>query len=378
MPKALFFANTDWYLWNFRRPLIASMRARGWDVVLVAPPGPWLPKLAAEGFRCIAFPLERHGLNPLAELGAVRRLAVIYRRERPDLVHHFTIKCVLYGGIAARIVPVRAIVNAITGLGTLFTTRTMKSHFLLLIIRTMYRFALARGHVIFQNRDDLATFMDNRLIPAGNTHLIRGSGVDVARFKPPSRPPATPPVVVLLVARLNREKGLEEFVAAAGILVSSGLPVRCLVAGQLDTGHPQAIDEQRLALWKASGHVTFLGHRQDMPELLHSTHIACLPSWGGEGIPRSLLEAMSCGLPIVTTDVPGCREAVRDGENGLVVPPRATASLASALHKLILDPEMRARMGNRSRERAEEEFSEDRVIAETLAVYRSALGTADL
>jgi glycosyltransferase involved in cell wall biosynthesis len=227
--------------------------------------------------------------------------------------------------------------------------------------------------VIFQNPDDLAQFVSSGVVVEGPAvHLIRGSGVDVTRFTPPERPPDEPPVVVLLVARLLREKGIAEFVAAASMLRERGVAARFLVAGDPDAGNPSSIAPEEIERWAATSPVEFLGHRDDMVALLQSAHIACLPSWR-EGTPRSLLEAGACALPMVATDVPGCREVARNGDNGVLVPARSPAALALALENMIKDRAGRLRMGRRSREIVVADFSEASVLARTLAVYAAAL-----
>jgi glycosyltransferase involved in cell wall biosynthesis len=369
--RVLFLANTDWYLWNFRLPLARAMHGQGWDVVLCSPPGPWGPRFAGEGLRWIPFDFARHGLNPFSELVTLARLVRLYRRERPDLAHHFTIKCVLYGGIAAKLSGTR-VVNAVTGLGSLFTTPKKANVVLVPIVRVLYRLVFHRSHVIFQNPDDREEFRAKGLLGDATVHIIRSSGVDTTRFQPAPRLPAAPPVVVILVARLLREKGIEEFVEAARWLRGEGAAARFIVVGPEDPAQPSAIDSGTLARWKGAGDVEFLGHRDDVLELLRSAHIACLPSWR-EGTPRSLVEAMACGLPVVATDVPGCREVTRNGDNGLLVKARDAMALAKGLRTLIDDAELRRRMGERSRERAEAEFSEKRVIGETTAVYQAVL-----
>jgi glycosyltransferase involved in cell wall biosynthesis len=370
--KALLFANTDWYLYNFRLPLAKALRARGWEVVLVSPPGEYGPRLEREGFRWIAFDFSRKGTNPFGELVTLYRLIRLYRREKPDLAHHFTIKCVIYGGLAARMAGARATVNAVTGMGHVFTTHSLRNRMLRPLIGLMYRSVLNHSLVIFQNPDDRAAFLELGLIRENRTRLIRGSGVNTARFTPSSRGETDAPQV-LMVGRLLKEKGVTEYVDAAEI-VRAAIPGACLkLAGDPDPGNPSSVTPEQLASWKAKGTVEFLGHRDDMEALLAASHLAVLPSYR-EGTPRSLLEAAAAGLPLVATDVPGCREVVRHGHNGLLVPASDSKSLAQAIITLLRDPALRARMGSASRVMAETEFSEDRVIADTLAVYDEALG----
>lgn len=371
--KAVFFANTDWYLWNFRLPLARALRDRGWDVVLVSPPGEFAARLCDAGFRWEGFAFSRRGMNPLAESLAVARLGRLYRDLAPDLAHHFTIKCVLYGGFAARRAGVAAVVNSVTGLGHLFTTGGLKSAALRPVVGFAYRRVLSGSEVIFQNPDDRQHFAASGMLrDHPGVHLIRGSGVDTERFSPADPPAPEPPVTVTLVARLLREKGIAEFVEAARTLASRGVAARFVVAGDIDPGNPSSHTGADVERWRRDSPVEFLGHHADMPGLWRATHIACLPSWR-EGTPRSLLEAGSCGIALVATDVPGCREVVQNGDNGVLVPARAPEALAQALESLIRDRERRLGMGRRSRQIVAENFSESHVVARTLAVYDAAL-----
>lgn len=370
--KALLFANTDWYLFNFRLPLAKALRACGWDVVLVSPPGDYGPRLQQEGFRWIGFDFSRKGTNPLGELATLWRLIRLYRREQPRLAHHFTIKCVIYGGLAARFARVAGVVSAVTGMGHVFTTHSLRNRLLRPIIGLMYRSVLNHSLVIFQNPDDRAEFLRLGLIDAARARLIRGSGVNTTRFSPPAAREQSRALRVLMVARLLKEKGVQEFVAAAEEVRAAVPGTRLQLAGDPDPGNPSSITPDQLAAWKTAGTVEFLGHREDMEALLAAADIAVLPSYR-EGTPRSLLEAAACGLPLVATDVPGCREVVRPGENGLLIPAADSKSLAQAIITLLRDPALRVRMGRQSRTMAETEFSEERVIAATLAVYDETL-----
>jgi glycosyltransferase involved in cell wall biosynthesis len=231
-----------------------------------------------------------------------------------------------------------------------------------------WRLAAKNSVTIVQNPDDLA-LLQKAGVPPARLRLIRGAGVDVAAFIPaPDSPPV--PVTVMLVARMLWDKGVGEFVAAARHLHRRGVSARFVLVGAPDPGNPACIPEPTLRAWHGHDSIQYWGPRDDMPDVLHQAHIACLPSYYGEGLPKSLLEAAACGLPIVTTDAPGCREVVNDADNGLLVPIRDAEALAVALEKLIRDPELRRRMGQRSRERALAEFSQEQVIAETLQLYQ--------
>jgi glycosyltransferase involved in cell wall biosynthesis len=369
--KALLFANTDWYLYNFRLPLAKALRSGGYDVVLLSPPGDYARLLTEEGFRWIRFPFSR-GVNPLTELATLWRLIGLYRRERPDLVHHFTIKCVLYGGIAARWSRAKAIVSSVTGLGHVFITHSWLNRLLRPAVSLVYRFVLGRSQIIFQNPDDRSEFLRLALVEEGRTHLIRGSGVDTEYFRPPADAGRERPATVLMMGRLLREKGVREFVEAAAIVRKQLPGVQFLLAGDSDPGNPSSIAPDVVAEWQRMGDVSFLGHRSDIRELIQAADLAVLPSYR-EGLPRSLLEAAACGLPLVATDVPGCREIVSNKLNGLLVPPLDSKLLAEAIIELLGDRERREAMGKRSRAMACELFSQDRVVRETMGVYVKAL-----
>ena len=372
--KILFFANTDWYLYNFRLGLARFLGRCGHEVVMVSPPGSHGPRLEAEGFRWIPLDMQRRSLNPLREARLVLRLIKLYREERPDLVHHFTLKCVIYGAIAARIANVRAVIHAIAGFGFVFVSDTLLALALRPFVRRMLRAACSqRGSaIIVQNSDDLAAV---RRLSIGNTpvHLIRGSGVDVDRFKPRTAPRPDGPLNVLFVGRLLIDKGIEDFVSAAS-MCQALIPgkLKFLAAGEPDFGNPASVPPERLSTWRDGGTVDFLGHVEDMAMLLSSADIVVLPSYG-EGAPRSLIEAAACAIPLVATDVRGCREVVVDGHNGYLVPLRDVDALVHAIVQLAEDPALRERMGNAGRRRVLDELQERTVVDKTYQVYQQVL-----
>lgn len=383
--KVVLFANTDWYLWNFRRTLALALRDAGHEVLLLSPPGDYGEKLRASGLRWEALPMDRRSLNPLREAALLGHLWKWLRRERPDLVHGFTIKCAVYGALASRLAGVPARVGAVTGLGYVFTSTDAKARALRLPVRGLLRFALGgrQARLILQNPDDVAMFTAAGLVDADHIRLIPGSGVDCARFAPgdgergngrrshaPDAP--TPPLRVLVAARLLWDKGLAEYVQAARMLHAEGRRIDFLLAGDPDPGNPAAVPEATVNGWVDEGLLQWLGHVDDMPALLRSVDVAVLPSYR-EGLPKGLIEAAACGLPLVTTDVPGCREVVADGIDGLRVPVRDAAALAAAIARLHDDPALASRLGAAARARALAEFDEQIVIARTLAVYQEVL-----
>jgi len=369
--RIMLFANTDWYLYNFRRKLAQALREQGHDVVLLSPAGEYATRLQALGFRWIDFPLSRRGMNPLVEFSSLVRLIHLYRSEKPDLVHHFTIKCVLYGTLAARLAGIRVVVNSITGLGYVFLAGGPLKVVLRFFVRTWYRAVLCGSQVIFENEDDRQTFLRFGFIRPADAQMIPGVGVDTRRFVQvpfPSGPP-----VVLLAVRLLWDKGIGEFVEAARLLHRTGVQARFALAGRIDPGNPASIPEAQIKEWAEEGLMEWWGWIEDMPATLAKASIVCLPSYYREGLPTILLEASACGRPVVTTDWPGCRDAVRNGVSGLLVRERDAASLSDALQKLITNPYLCSEMGTAGRLMVEELFSSEKVLAQISAVYRKAL-----
>jgi glycosyltransferase involved in cell wall biosynthesis len=368
--RILLFANTDWYLYNFRCDLAQALREQGNDVVLISPAGEYAARLQALGFRWIDFPLSRRGMNPLAELRSLARLIRLYRCEAPDLVQHFTIKCVLYGTLAARLAGIKPVVNSITGLGYVFLPGGPLKQGLRYFVRIWYRAVLSGSQVIFENEDDRQTFLRYGFIHPADGHLIPGVGVDTQRFVQVPLPSGQP--VVLLATRLLWDKGVGEFVEAARQLHRAGVQARFALAGRIDPGNPASIPEAQIKEWAEEGLVEWWGWIEDMPATLANVSIVCLPSYR-EGLPTVLVEAAACGRPVIASDVPGCRLAVRDGVSGFLVRERDAASLADALQKLITTPDLCSEMGTAGRILVEERFSSEKVLAQISAVYRKAL-----
>ena len=369
MAKIVLFANTDWYLYNFRLSLAKELRLHGHEVILLSAPGPFQNLLKDDGFRWVSFPLSRQGINPFYELGTLWRLRRLYHQLDPDVVHHFTIKPVLYGSLAAHLLGIPGIINSITGLGHVFIDPEPITRLLRRLASWLYRMNLRGTEVIFENPEDQKIFIEWRFIKPEQGHLILGTGVDVERFRPTSR--ENNPPIVLFSSRMLITKGVLEYVDAIRILNDKGVTARFALAGKADPGNPASIPEEQIEAWKQSDLVEWWGWQDDMPAALARTDIFCLPSYR-EGVPNALLEATACGLPIVTTDTPGCRDVVTDGVNGLLVPVKNAQAIADALELLIVDRELRSRMGKAGREIAVT-FSDIKVNRETLAVYSQIL-----
>jgi glycosyltransferase involved in cell wall biosynthesis len=372
-PRILYLVNVDWFFWTHRLPIARAVRDRGGEVWVAAAPTRFEPLLAEEGFRFVPVPFNRSGRRVDHEARTFLSVVGLLRSIRPDLVHNVTIKPVLYGSLAARLAGRPAVVNAIPGLGYVFLASGGKAALRRGILRLAYRPALSgqRVRAIFQNPEDAALFAGDGLVGGERAVLIRGSGVDVEMFRPSPEPRGLP--TVLMASRMLWDKGVGEFVEAAIRLRSRGVAARFVLAGDSDPDNPSSVPRERLAAWHGAGTVEWWGHRADMPSVLSLAHVVCLPSYR-EGLPKVLLEAAAAGRPIVTTDVPGCREVVRHGENGYLVPPRDPGALAAAIRRLVERPDERSRMGAASRSLAESEFRVEKVVESTLSLYGELLG----
>lgn len=373
--RVVLFANTDWYLYNFRLSLARRLQELGQPLLLVSPPGDYGQRLLDLGFDWRPLPMNRRSLNPIAEARLVLHLARLLKAEGAHIVHGFTIKPAVYGALAGALAGVRGRVNAVAGMGYVFISDDWRARTLRPVVRSLARLAFdtGRARLIVQNPDDHAAFVGQGLVRAGRAHIIPGSGVDCSRFSAVTRE-RTPggPMRVLLAARMLWDKGLAEFVEAARALKAEGRKIEFLLAGDPDPGNPATASEADLRGWQAEGVIRWLGHVDDMPALLRDVDAVVLPSYR-EGLPKTLIEAAACALPLITTDVPGCREVVTDGVDGLLVPVREWKPLAAAMARLHDDPALARRLGLAAREKALGEFDETIVIARTLDVYRELL-----
>lgn len=367
-PRLLVVGN-DWgYFMTHRLPLVVEAVSQGYEVHVALPhratPPPGLPT----HLRFHGIDLDRGGVNPAIDARTFVDLVQLYRAVKPLLVHHFTIKPVLYGGLAARIVGVPVVINSMTGLGTLFASSKSWVRILRGIIVPMLRLACGgrRATTTFQNENDRELFVRLGICSASATAVIRGSGVDVALFRPSAEDPGTP--VVMFVSRMLWDKGIREFVKAASMLQKSGIAARFVLVGGTDP-NPTSVNIDQLRAWEEEGIVEWWGHTEKMQDVFPRAHIVCLPTYH-EGLPKVLLEAASSGKPIVTTDIPGCRDIVRDGENGILVPLHDARSVADAIKLLLESPDLRARMGSRGRAIAVNEFATPIVIQAFMNLYR--------
>jgi glycosyltransferase involved in cell wall biosynthesis len=370
--KIIYVVTEDWYFCSHRLPVARAARNAGAEVIVATRVDRHGPAISSEGFRVVSLPWRRRMRNPFAEFWSIVTLVRLYRREKPTLVHHVAIKPTVYGGIAAAVARVSTVVNAIAGLGYLSTSSQRRARVMRRAVRWVFHRILNRpgSHVIVQNPDDAAALGAEIFDPA-RIHVIRGSGVDVDRFAPSPEPEGT--VMCTMVARMVWSKGVAEMVAAARLLRDKGRDVTVQLVGDPDTENPETVKRATLEKWSREGVISWTPQVDDILPVWQGTNVAVLPTYR-EGLPKTLLEAAACARSIVATDVPGCREIVREGENGLLVAARDPVALAGAIETLATNRELRQQMGEKGRAIVEDEFAEDIVARETLALYRSVGG----
>lgn len=367
--KILFFVTEDWFVCSHWLPLIEAAKNSGLEVVVVTRTNKHAEMILQHGARVIPFDISRRGSNLFREFATILRLAGIYRKEKPDIVHHVAMKPMLYGSLVAHLVRIPHTINWVAGMGWLFVSGTQQAKMMQTVVRKALGILLRGTAVIVENPDDQA-IISSLGIADRHIHLVRGAGVDTVLYAPSPEPEGV--LQVVLPARMLWDKGVGEFVGAARQLRQRGVKARFVLVGEPDTENPASVPMEQLLAWQKEGVVEWWGRREDMPRVLANSHIVCLPSYR-EGLPKSLLEAASCGRAIVTTDVPGCREIVRDGDNGLLVEARNATALAVALARLLDSPALRQKMGQRGRERVLDEFSQERIVVRVLTLYREVL-----
>jgi len=371
-PTLLFVVNVDWFFLSHRLPIALAAKKAGFHVVVAAADTGKGEVIRQHGLSFLRMPMLRKLSGPIPEFRTFVFLARLYYRIRPELIHHVTMKPILYGSFAAWLTRQEAVINAISGLGYAFSSHGY-ARIRRWIAKKLYRMALhlPQSRTIFQNRDDLEEFCSSGLLLREQAVLIRGSGVDCSRFKATRQPEGNS--VVMLPSRMLWDKGVGEFVDAARCIQGEQPDVRFVLVGSPDEGNRLTVPLAKLNGWVQAGIVEWWGQKEDMVSTLSTASIVVLPSYR-EGLPKVLLEAAACARPIVATDVPGCREIVRQGVNGLLVPPRDSVALAEAIQTLLRSPTLREEFGRAGREIAEAEFSEAIVGAQTLHLYRELLG----
>lgn len=373
-------------LWNFRRPLIKALRHIGTEVIAITPFDPWVDRLRTLGCTVVEWPLNRRSLSPWTASASCFALYRLYRRIRPTLAHHFTIKPNIYGLSAARAAGVPICLATVTGMGYLWSEESLRIRLVRAMLEPLYRHALRRSDAtIFLNEEDRLALSDGQL-----SVTIPGEGVDLSEFHPNVIHSESASelkgqlvlnddvMVVLMVSRMLRHKGVREFVAAARILKSRHPRAIFLLVGPLDSGNRGPISADEIRGWEAEGVIRYLGSRNDVRDLMALSEVVVLPSYYREGVPRVLIEGAAMGKPLVAGDVPGSRDAIEESVNGFLVPPRDPTALAEAIGRLLREPATRAQFGRASRELAENRFDQRAVVENILALYSRLLSEKGL
>lgn len=377
-PRLLFVVTEDWYFWSHRLPVARAARDAGFEVHVAARVSEHGDRIRAEGFHLHPLDWRRRGGGILRELRALIQLWRLYRGARPDLVHHVAIKPVIYGSFIAKLTRRKGVINSINGLGFTFTSQNAYASIARAGLRFLFRVcADGVGRVfVFQNQHDAETFRNGCFIVSAASAVVRGSGVDPTALQALDEP-KTPVLTIATVTRMLVIKGVGDVVEASRILRQRGIPHRLLLAGAPDTDNPSSISTDMMQSWAREPGVEWLGHVNEIRSVWSQAHIAVLASHGGEGIPKSLLEAASYGKPIVATNVPGINDIARAGVNAVLVPPHSPKELADALQTLAAKPELRRKYGQAGRHLVEHEFSSDRIAAEMVSMYCTLLSVLD-
>ncbi|QTA85990.1 glycosyltransferase family 4 protein [Desulfonema magnum] len=369
--KIFLISRCAWTLYNFRAGLMRNLKTKNYTVVGGGDSDDGFgDKIEAMGVPFKSLPVSKKAISPFADILLFLTLFKWYRYEKPDIVHHFTIKPVIYGSLAARLARVPRIINTVTGLGFVFSEK--KVTLLRYLVKWLYRLALRGSHfTFFLNQDDLNFFLSQGLANAQKTGLLPGEGVDCQFFSPEfvSDSVSEKPITFLMVSRMLRDKGVFEFVEAARLVKDQFSKVQFQLLGGRDERNPNVISQKDLDLWHSEGVVAWLGELADVRPVITKADVVVLPSFYGEGVPRVLLEAAAMGKPVITTDAVGCREVVDDGVNGFLVPVKNADALAQAMTRMIEDAEMRRTMGIAGRKKAEQAFDERIVIEKILGTY---------
>tara|TARA_A100001037_G_scaffold296711_1_gene317594 strand:+ start:563 stop:1705 length:1143 start_codon:yes stop_codon:yes gene_type:complete len=369
--KIIYLVSEDWYFCSHRLALGIAAKKAGADVLVATQINKHGTKIRAAGLRVAPIMMRRSGRNPIADLTTIRQITQLYCREKPDLVHHVALKPILYGGIAAKLAGVPAIINAVAGMGYVFISESLFARVIRpLIIRVQSALMNRHNtHTILQNPDDAVLYTETFGVAQKRITIIPGAGVDINEFPVTPEPDGTP--IAVCVSRMLRDKGIYELVAAARLLHDKGIRFAVRLVGPTDD-NPASIPKQILNKWADEGIVEVVGASDDIAGEYARAHIAVLPSYR-EGLPKSLIEAASCGRPIVATDVPGCREVCIEGETGYRVPPYSVEALADALERLAINPVLRRQFGENARLRAETTFAANLINQKTVATYKTLL-----
>lgn len=371
--KLLIVVNVDWFFVSHRLPIALEAVRQGYEVHIATTLTDEKFMLQSYGLIVHAISINRSEVSMLDTIKTIWQFKRLFRVVKPDIVHLVTIKPVLFGGLVARIIKLPAVVTAVSGLGVVFVSRGVKARIRRFLVGQLYRFALAHSNqiVIFQNPDDVKRLRKFARLPENKINMIQGSGVDISQFRLTPLPTGAP--LILFAARLLVEKGVQDFVEAAEILRQRGISTseaRFVIVGKPDPDNPGSIDQEILSRWEDEGVVELWGHRNDLSKIMADSHIVVLPSYYGEGLPKVLIEAAASGRAVVTTDHPGCRDAIVPNQTGMLVPIQNSIALANTLEYLIHHPDVCKRMGECGRKLAEKEFAIEKIVAEHMSIYQ--------
>jgi glycosyltransferase involved in cell wall biosynthesis len=369
----LFVVNTTGFFLSHRLPIAQAAKRAGYDIHVATASSESQVELANYGFSHHLIPISRSGVNLFHEIRDLWAMVKLMRDLKPSIVHLVTIKPVLYGGMAARFNKIPGVVAAISGLGMLFTSGGPKKKLIRTLVSHLYGFALNHRNlkVVFQNNHDLEVISNACKLAENKAVLIPGSGVNLNDY--PYKPEPEGNIVISFAARLLKDKGVYEYINAARIIKSRESEVQFLLIGKTDPDNPNSVTRAEIDTWRKEGIVEILWHRDDVPDIFSHSNIVCLPSYYGEGLPKVLIEAAACGRPVVTTDHPGCRDAIIDGKTGYLVPVRNCDALAEALEKLIKSQSLRKSMGQAGHELAERKFTIENVVEQHLGIYQQLM-----
>lgn len=368
--KILFLVNDLSFFISHRLLIAETVFHKGYNVIIgygeTGGADPFL--LQNKGFKINSVFMQRGGLNLLNEFKTLFSIWKLFKKEKPEIVHLITIKPYLYGGIISQLLKIPSVVSSVSGLGTLFTSKNFKSIFLQFLLYPVYKLAFNHHNqkVIVQNLDDLKVLVNLGYLKLSKSKLIKGSGVNLDNFTKLKEKGTV--AIICFAGRLIREKGVYEFISAARLLRQKNINARFLLAGSLDNKNPSSLSQMDLERIKDEGYVEVLEYQKDIRDLYEKSHIVCLPSYR-EGFPKALMEAAAAGRAVVTTDVPGCRDAIVPNKTGLIVPIKDAEKLASALQWLIEHSKERVAMGKAGRIFAEREFSIEKIVSEHLEIY---------
>lgn len=372
--KIIINLTEDWFFVSHFLGRAIDAKKAGYDVYISCNEKKERKYIENKGITFFSLPLDRRGLNPIYELNTFLRYFCIFNKVKPDVVHNVGHKPIVYGSIVAKILKIKSVINAPIGMGYVFTSSTLKAKFLKRILLFLFKLTLNKHHgrnqknrVIFENSDDMNFFINSKIVNSNEAILIRGAGIEIDEELIKRKKENEIPTVAL-VARMLEDKGIYEFVEAAKILKNKKIRSRFLLIGDTDKKNPTSIKQSTLEEWNDEKIIEWLGWVKDVKNLLLETDVLCLPSYR-EGLPKSLLEGAAIGLPLVTTNTVGCREVVLNGINGYLVPIKEYRKLSSVIQKLIVDKELRVRMGKESLKIAKTKFSSEIINAQTISIY---------